>query len=336
MTNKGPVTRILGRTLILGSMVFGLAGQSAAETLKLATVATENSVWVRQINRFVDAVHAADSGLEIAVYPNAELGDESNTFRNMMMGRVDLWFGGIVAPTTVVPELGALSLPYVFDDAKAVPCIIPRLEPHIRDAISDRFQMLFFGYVGEQGLFGGAPIRTPSDLQGRKTRSAQLQASIEFFKAAGASPNPINSVETVSALNLGMVEVADFPVIYATLVGVHKTAPYFSPTDHRTNLSMMVVGKKTWARLSDDQREALQAAAATTSFAENWAEVSKANQDNLVKAQTEGLVPLELSEEERKAWVAAGRSIWDDVIPDMPAEVGAFLSVMDAEMQQCR
>lgn len=326
------------RTLLATLCALSLIGIGAAraETLKLATAATEGSVWALQMQRFQEQVHAQGTDLKIELYLASALGDEASAFRNTLSGRVDLWFGAMVAPTTVTPALSALTLPAVFEDPALMPCVVPRLTPHIRTSIGDSYQLLSVGYVGKHALFSRSPVRVPADLEGQKLRSAPLETSIEFFRQTGANPNPIRSVETVSALGLGLVDVVDFPITYAVLVGIHKEAPYFTRTEHRTNLSVLMVGPKSWARLTEAQRLTLQEAADAVTFEENWAEVRAANIKNLEKAKSEGLIDMQLSDSEEELWIEAGQRVWADFVPRMPEEVAGFLDVIRDETAHCQ
>lgn len=316
--------------------LMSVAAPASAETLRLATIAPEQSVWFKQMKEFADAVNASDTGVQVELYAGGQLGNMADTFKNTLSGRLDIWVGAMPVMAAVVPELGTFALPYMFETDEEAKCVVPQMTDAMRDVIGKKFHLLTPTFVGAQDVNGVDPIRTPSDLKGVKIRTAPIPASMAFFKSMGATPQPLPASETPSALSTGLVSALDFDSIYYTLTGTYKTAKYHTTTAHNTNLGAFIISTKSWAKLSDAQKAALQTAADELDFLKHWDDVVAFRNVMLQKALSDGAEDVQLNDAEKAAWVAAGKAVWDEVIDGMRGDPRAFIALIDEKRAACQ
>ncbi len=306
-----------------------------AETLQRATIAPEGSVWYNQMMPFVEAVNNSGTDLTIEVFAGGQLGNMEDTFRNTLSGRTDIWSGVIPVMSAVVPELGIYNLPYLFADNDELKCIIPQMVDATRALVGDRFAILTIVPVGSQNIEGISPIRVPSDLQGVPMRSAPVGASMAFFQSLGATPQPLPAPETPSAVNTGLVTALDFDYVYLFLTGVHRTARYLTTTSHNQNLGGYVVSPRTWARLNEAQQQALVTAAQGIDFGASVDGIAGFQDMMAQRAVADGAEMVNLIDDERAQWIAAGRAIWGGVLEGTRGDPQAFLAQIEAARLNC-
>lgn len=314
---------------------FVLAAPAQAATLKLATIAPPGSVWDNHVTEFVNAVQAADIGVEIEVFNGGQLGNMIDTFKNTLSGRVDIWVGASPVMAAITPEMGLFSLPYLFDSTDEMACAVPKVLDDARALTGGKYQLLQLVSVDSQAVSGVDPVRVPADMQGMKIRSAPIPASMAFFNSMGATPQPLPATETPSALGTGLVTGTDFGGVYYTLTGAHKTATNYTATNHNIVLGGYLMSAKAWGGLSAEQQTAIVAAAEALDVGRTWDDVAAFEAALLQKALAEGATVVELTDEERALWVEAGRAVWDEVIGGMNGDPRAFLEKINAARASC-
>ena len=77
------------------------------------------------------------------------------------------------------------------------------------------------------------PIRTPEDLKGFKIRLPVAPLSIALFQHLGASPTPINFGEVYSALQTGIVDGQENPLILIDTAKFYEVQKYLQPDQPR-------------------------------------------------------------------------------------------------------
>ena len=76
------------------------------------------------------------------------------------------------------------------------------------------------------------PINTPDDLKGVKIRLPVAPYLIALFQHLGASPTPINFGEVYSALQTGLVDGQENPLILIDTAKLYEVQKYCSMTNH--------------------------------------------------------------------------------------------------------
>ncbi|MCB1419791.1 MAG: TRAP transporter substrate-binding protein [Notoacmeibacter sp.] len=315
---------------------FAFTSNAVATELRLASAAPAKSVWATQLKRYADKVaELSDGKLTIDIFPGGELGNMIDTWKMMLGGRLDIWNGVTLLAATVTPELGTLTLPYIVNDYDEFKCMIPKLETEMATAAGDKYQILAAQPVGAQSLGLVKEAHKPSDLAGRKLRSAPTPAVVEFWKSIGATPQALPESEIAPALSTGLVEGSDQSSIYYVATGANKSAPYLLQTRHVFNLGILAVSAKTWASLTDSEKQIMKDATSSWNFPEMVDEVmafEKMLLDSHVKG---GGHIIELTEDEAKEWRAAGQATWDYGVGQLGGQSKAFMTSIEEARASC-
>jgi tripartite ATP-independent transporter DctP family solute receptor len=207
----------------------------------------------------------ADVGLELRVYPAAQLGSESELLEQLVAGEIDMVIAGPSFLAMWHPPVGVFDAAYAFQDLEHMLKVAdgPLMAPHW-EQLRRRFGVRVLGTwaYGVRHITGNRPIRHPDDLRGFRLRlpaAAVWQAS---GKALGASPMPIAFAEVYMALQQGIADGQEnpVPVIYAK--GFQEVQEYLSLTGHIQSSIQLLINERVWQRLTPSQREALRQAIA--------------------------------------------------------------------------
>jgi TRAP-type C4-dicarboxylate transport system substrate-binding protein len=99
------------------------------------------------------------------------------------------------------------------------------------------------------------PINTPDDLKGIKIRLPVAPYLIALFQALGASPTPINFGEVYSALQTGLVDGQENPLILIDTAKLYEVQKYCSITNHVWACIHYSFGNPYWDQLPNDLKD---------------------------------------------------------------------------------
>lgn len=235
-----------------------LAGD-AEITLKLATVAPPGTPWAKHISKLKKRLkEGTDGRVRIKAYLGGALGDEESTLSRCRKGSVAIHAGSLGAYASLVPELGAFELPYLFPDMKSADNVIDNHARPIVDKLLDKagFKLLFFSENGERSIgtnFGF--VKSTADLKGKKMRSQPSDVHLNMWRAMGASPQAIPVTEAMTALQTGVVDGFDNTPLFTFAASWYQAITHFTLTRHSYQPALAVVNKDVWNNLPADVRE---------------------------------------------------------------------------------
>jgi tripartite ATP-independent transporter DctP family solute receptor len=99
------------------------------------------------------------------------------------------------------------------------------------------------------------PINTPDDLKGVKLRLPVAPYLIALFQHLGASPTPINFGEVYSALQTGLVDGQENPLILIDTAKLYEVQKYCSMTNHTWAGIHYAFGNPYWEQLPPDLKQ---------------------------------------------------------------------------------
>jgi tripartite ATP-independent transporter DctP family solute receptor len=218
--------------------------------------------------------------MRIDIYPSEQLGSERECLELLQIGSLAMTKVSCSVIEGFVPEMGVLSLPYLFRD-----------EAH-------RFQVLE-GEIGRELLLAGErywlrglcyydagtrsfytvdrPILKPEDLAGLKVRTQESPTSMQMVQALGGSATPIAWGELYSALQQGMVDGAENNPPSFHLSRHYEVCKHYSLDEHTGVPDVLVISTKIWEELSPEFQHLLQEVANESEVYQRklWKEATK-------------------------------------------------------------
>jgi tripartite ATP-independent transporter DctP family solute receptor len=132
------------------------------------------------------------------------------------------------------------------------------------------------------------PITKVEDFAGLKIRVPQSQISIDTFNALGSNALPMPIPELYTALETKAVDGQENPYAAVEALKFNEVQPYASATRHAYNPLVVLFSKKTWDRMSPDERKIVQDAASEAGAYER--KVSReANEKSAKDLQAKGM-----------------------------------------------
>ncbi|WP_395839424.1 TRAP transporter substrate-binding protein [Edwardsiella tarda] len=235
---------------------------------------------------FAEEVAKNSNGkIKIKIFPNGTLGGEQQVASAMQGGTIEVSMMSPAQIVGTVPQFIVLDFPFTLKNEVQA------------DAVLDGpFGKQLMSYMPEKGWVGLAymeqgyrsisnnkrPINTLEDIKGLKIRTILNPLYIDMLNALGANAIPMPFPELYTAMETKTVDGQENPETSIDANKYYEVQKYFSGTRHIYNPQMLMVSKKLWDQLSEDERQIFQQAALTArdsqrQFAREMTEKSRAN-----------------------------------------------------------
>jgi tripartite ATP-independent transporter DctP family solute receptor len=202
--------------------------------------------------------------MTIDIYPSAVLGSEVQCLEQVQNGSLDITKVSAAVMENFVPEMAVFGLPYLFRgndhywrvlSGPLGGALLEKGEPKL-------LRGLCYYDSGSRNFYTRSrPILTPDDLEGQKIRVMNSATAIGMVKAMGGAPTPIAWGELYSALAQGTVDGAENNPPSFTSNKHYEVCKHFTLDAHTRIPDILLIGTKTWNRLSPQMREWVQQAA---------------------------------------------------------------------------
>lgn len=234
-------------------------------TFRVNVPGNEESIAYQSVTKFKEELEKySDGSIELKVFANSALGDQESSLEAMQTGILDM--ATIETPiTTVVPELGATALPYMFSDRDHV-------KRAMDGAAGEKIEEMLVakGLRPVAFLEGGfrqitnnvRAITTPADLEGVKIRTPGSALRIKIFNHYGANASPLPFSELYSALQTKVFDGQENPVVWVKSQKFYEVQDYLSLTNHLYTVTYLLIAESKYDALSPEQKEAIAKAGA--------------------------------------------------------------------------
>lgn len=225
-----------------------------------------SSVAVEQVFK-KEVARLSNNELQVDVFPAMQLGGAKENVDAVRSGTLALTWVGAAFLSRIVPELEAVSLPFVFADRQAAFRVI---DGPVGDAIEAKLQTKGFTSLGwmELGMRhvtnSRGPINGVADLKGLKLRLQPNETHLASFRALGANPVAMDVKELYSALEQKVVDAQENPYTVISASRYAEVQKYLSNTGHFFDFIAVVASKKAFEQLKPEHQKAVREAMATT------------------------------------------------------------------------
>jgi tripartite ATP-independent transporter DctP family solute receptor len=257
----------LGATLAAGAAVLPLqrvSAQTAKYRLRYGTAFPASHPGVLRIIEASEAIKKQTNGLvDLQVYPNSQLGSESDMFTQTRSGALDFMSTSGVNQT-VVPVGGINAVAFAFESYDKV---WSAMDGDLGNYVREQFGKVGLHVMpkvldnGYRNITASAkPIVTPDDLKGFKIRVPGNPLWVTLFKTLGAAPTPINFGELYAALQTHVVDGQENPLALIQSAKLYEVQKYVSLSGHIWDGHYIFANATRWNSLPQDVRTTVTAA----------------------------------------------------------------------------
>ncbi|MET0949517.1 MAG: TRAP transporter substrate-binding protein [Pseudomonas sp.] len=252
-------------SLLLGSMA-GHAAEIRERTLRFAFQNVQEHPQGQGAKKFAELVRDKSGGkIKVTLFPGGTLGGDVQTVSSLQGGTLDLTVlnSGILAAQA--KDFAMLDFPFLFNNVEEAHAVIDGPVGQKLAAQLDSKGLINLGYwdLGFRNITNSKrPINKLEDMQGLKLRVIQSPIYLETFSALGANPVPMAFPEVYTGLEQHTIDGQENPFTVIEGSKFYEVQKYLSVTGHIFNPQSFIIGKKTWDRLNNDEKQIIKDAAA--------------------------------------------------------------------------
>lgn len=263
--------------LTISVFVLGCQSEASITTLRLGhALDTQHPVHKAMVILGQEIEKQSQGKLKLNIYPSGQLGGERECLELLQIGSLDITKVSAAVLENFIPEYKVFSVPYMFRDKAHTFSVF---DSEIGESLllkGEKFRLrgLTFYDAGSRSFYmKEAPIKSPSDLVGKKIRVQKSNMAVAMVNDLGGSPTPISWGELYTALQQGVVDGAENnPPSFFTSKH-YEVCKYYSLDEHTAVPDVLLIGTDTWTRLNEQQKGWVKAAVKVSTEAQRklWA-----------------------------------------------------------------
>ncbi|MFA5028641.1 MAG: TRAP transporter substrate-binding protein, partial [Candidatus Methylomirabilota bacterium] len=199
--------------------------------------------------------------IKITHHHSAQLGNERQVASAMRMGTVDLSPITAAPLSTVIPELSALSLPYMFRDYQHVYTAFDGGD-FLRTFYAPLFEkqgyvLLGFLASGYRGIYGHYAVNSLADAKGKKIRTMEDKVILATFKALGMIPTAIPQPELPTSFQTRVIDFAEGGINTFFHFKYYDIVKNVADVRHIHTIVPFTMSKISWDKLDAASKQAI-------------------------------------------------------------------------------
>lgn len=212
---------------------------------------------------FKDALESLSGGrIAVELYPSGTLGDLRENLEAVQAGVLEAATPNEATISGFFPKIQLTTIPYIFSNAVVAWDV---LDGEWGSTLFDEMAAttgLRAVAIGENAGFriwanNVRPVVAPTDMGGMKIRTMEITAHQEMVSSLGALPTAIPWLEVYNALQTGVVDGAELPVIGTLQQNLQEVIKYATIDQHVYSLVFIVVNEQWFQDLPAELREAV-------------------------------------------------------------------------------
>lgn len=216
--------------------------------------------------KFCELLEKKSGGkMKAKMYGSSVLGKDTAVVSSMQGGVIDMGIMNANLLTGLVKDFGVLDFPFAFPTAQVAYKVLDgEWGKKLSDKLTDK-GLVGLGYW-EMGYLnyhtGTRPIKKLEDVAGLKIRVTETPLQIDFQNSLGANAVPIPYVELYTALEQRTVDGGNQTFINLEVAKLFEVQKYVTVTNHMYNPQILLMSKKIYDKLNDDEKKVLNEVAA--------------------------------------------------------------------------
>ena len=301
--------RYLLATAVFVTAVAAPPSFAAPIELKFGHVGAPGSLFAVSAEEFAKRANAKlGDKAKVVVFGSSQLGKDKELLQKLKLGTVDF-----ALPSTVMSSesdlFGLFEMPYLVKDRAHMMRIEKdifwsKLEPAVEAKGLKVIAVWENGF--RQITNNKQPIKTPADLKGIKLRTPKGEWRVKMFQAYGANPSPMALSEVFTALQTGVMDGQENPLVQIYSQKFQEVQKYLSLSDHVYTPAYVTVGTKRWNSLPADVRKILEETAKETQ-GYVYDQAKKFDDELVGKMKAAG---VQVNEVDKAAFVNASKPIY--------------------------
>jgi C4-dicarboxylate-binding protein DctP len=255
------------------------------------------------------------------VFPSSSLYNDDQVLEAMLQGDVQMAAPSLSKFEAFTKQFRIFDLPFMFTNIAAVDAFqVSETGQAMKDSMQRRgLQGLEFWHNGMKQFSANVPLESPTDAAGLKFRVQTSDVLVAQMEALGASPQPMAFSEVYGALQTGVVDGQENT--WSNIYGqkFFEVQDGVTETNHGIIDYLVVTSVDFLDSLDSADRDQLMTILREVTEMRNG-ESFNVNEESKAAIVDAGGEVRQLTAEQREAWVAAMKPVWEQFVGDVGQE----------------
>lgn len=212
-------------------------------------------------------VESASGGrIAVNISPAGQLGGIKDGLEQAKVGAIQLAHGDEQTLDSFYRPMMILATPYLFaNDEEAQKFLHSAFFMDVREKMAKEsgLRLLASASYGFRCFTNNVkPIKSAADMKGIRMRVPPSPMSLAMVEAMGGSPTPVPWEELYGAMQQGVVDGQENPLVNFHASKLYEVQKHLAMTNHQFQMTPFLMSKRSWDRLADADRKLVQEAAA--------------------------------------------------------------------------
>ncbi|AWB65283.1 hypothetical protein C2869_01950 [Saccharobesus litoralis] len=232
--------------------------------LRSADVLDDDYPSVKALHDMANQLNKNSNGnISLKIFTQGAFGTETDALEQMAKGSLDMARVNIAQLNHSCPESLVPTLPFLFNSVQHLHRCLDGKPGEILTQALSKGDFICLGLLdsGSRNMYASTPIRSIKDIKGLRLRVPPSKLWEGIAQALGTVPHAIPIEDTKTALQTGLIDMAENNIFAYESFHHYEACSYFSRTEHVITPDVLMFSKKVWEKLSDDQQQMILAAA---------------------------------------------------------------------------
>ena len=309
--------------LVAGVFAVGLVQAQVNErTFRIAINGAPGHPAVVGAEKWAEFISQKSGGkMTLKVFPST-LGGDVQVLSSVQGGTIDFASMNSGILQGIQKEFAIFDFPFMFDSGPEADKVLDgSFGKKLADLLpAKNLYNLAYWELGFRNITNGKrPIAKLGDLEGIKLRVIQAPIYIDTFTALGVNPVPMSFSELYPALEQKVIDGQENPTTLIYDAGFYEAQKYWSITRHFYTPFVLMIGQKSWDKLSPNDQKLVQKIALETREYER-----KVNRENNAKyldlMKKKGIAINEVAPQDLEKFKASAKEIYEKFAGDIGKE----------------
>lgn len=304
------------------SLCFSMA--QAQTVLKFSHVVADDTPKGQAALKFKELVEARSNGKYVVeVFPNSQLYNDDKVMEALLLGDVHFAAPALSKFDRITKKLQVFDLPFLFKDMAAVQRFQESPEGQALLKSVEGKGLVGLGYLhnGLKQFSANSPVVEPADLKGKKMRIQASNVLAAQMEAVGAIPLKKPFSEVFTLLQTKAIDGQESPWSNTYSQKFYEVQSHITVSNHGLLEYLAITSQSFWKGLSDEDRTLLKTALDEALQHGNQLAGELDARDRKRIEDSKLSTIIELTPEQRQAWVDAMRPVWKKFEKDIGADV---------------
>lgn len=236
------------------------AGAKIDVTVVMHNARNEEIVW-GIANRIKNDLETNSKGEMVVKLLGPEVGGERDLQEGTSRNEFQIMQSGDMAISTYGAKYAVTSVPFLFPDYAAVDKVYKgKLGQLLNDALikNGNLRILGLSRRGARLLTANMAIPSPAELKGLKLRVPEIPQWVTVWKEVGALPTPVAWPEVFTALQTGVVNGQENPILQIYEAKLFEVQKFVMLTEHLSPYFHWLANEKFFQSLSPANRKIVE------------------------------------------------------------------------------